>query len=477
MSGRTMGPVDTIWLNMDRPDNLMVIDSLMLFDGPADWDRLRSVLQRRLVDRYPVFRQHPVHPLNPVAMPRWEDDDDFDLERHIVRTALDRPDDETLGAYVDSQTSRPFDDKHPLWECHFIDDGPGGSVAYLRIHHAIADGIALISVLVSLTDAEPGADLAEAAGDAVPVPPRGIPAGSPVSGLVGGAARFTASATEAAGDLAKAAVGAALDLPRHLGPHSVVDALTFAGRTGKVASKLLLSPTPRGPLTGHPRTRKRAVWSTPFPLRDVKRVGRASGATVNDVLLGAVAGALRTYQVEHGSKPADLTTMVPVNVRDLSTPLPPELGNEFALVLFSYPCEIAGPLERVAESHRRMEEIKSSPEAALTFGLIGAIGRSGKEMERFLVDFFAGKAVGVTTNVPGPRERRYIAGSLLTGVLAWVPGSGHHTLGVSIVTYADEVRVGFKVDAARIPDPEALVEAFEDEVDTLSRVAAAVRPA
>jgi WS/DGAT/MGAT family acyltransferase len=472
-----MGPVDTIWLNMDRPDNLMVIDSLMLLDGPADWDRVRGVLQRRLVDPYPVFRQHPVHPMNPVAMPRWEDDADFDLERHIVPVTLERPDDEALGAYVDSQTSRAFDHDHPLWEAHFIDGGPGGSVVYLRIHHAIADGIALISVLVSLTDADPDADLLEEAGDAVPVPPRGIPAGSPVSGLVQDAARLTRSAGATAAGLTKAAAEAALEIPRHLGPHSVVDALSLAGRTGRVAGKLLFTTPPHGPLTGHPRTRKRAAWSTAFPLRDVKRVGRASGATVNDVLLGAVAGALRTYQVEHGAKPADLTTMVPVNVRDLSKPLPPELGNEFALVFFNYPCEVAGPLERVAESHRRMEAIKDSPEAAVTFGLIGAIGRSGKELERLLVEFFADKAVGVTTNVPGPRERRFIAGNGLASVLAWVPGSGHQTLGVSIVTYADEVRVGFKVDAARIPDPEALVQAFEDEVDILSRVAAAVRRA
>ena len=88
-------------------------------------------------------------------------------------------------------------------------------------------------------------------------------------------------------------------------------------------------------------------------------------------------------------------------------------------------------------------------------------------MDKPLVDFFAGKAIGVTTNVVGPREPRYLAGVELVGILGWVPGSGGQTLGVSIFSYADTVRIGFKVDAATVPEPDRLVGFFEAELDAL----------
>jgi WS/DGAT/MGAT family acyltransferase len=216
------------------------------------------------------------------------------------------------------------------------------------------------------------------------------------------------------------------------------------------------------------------VWCRPFPLEDVKHVGRLAGATVNDVLMATTAGALARYIESHGAESVDVYAMVPVNVRPLDQPLPRELGNQFALVLLDLPVGVRSPFGRIAEAKRRMDVIKHSPEVMLTFGLIKAIGRSGPELERFFVDFFAHKAVGVLTDVPGPTQPRYIAGRRITRVLAWGPQSGDQTLGVAIFTYAGEVHVGFKVDVGQIPDPEAMVAAFEAEVADLGKVAHAV---
>jgi hypothetical protein len=85
-----------------------------------------------------------------------------------------------------------------------------------------------------------------------------------------------------------------------------------------------------------------------------------------------------------------------------------------------------------------------------------------------VVDFFADKAIGVTTNVAGPRARRVLAGVPVTSVLGWVPGSGNQTVGACIFTYAGTVRVGFMVDAGVVPDPQALLTAFERELAVLS---------
>ncbi|HEX6246805.1 MAG TPA: wax ester/triacylglycerol synthase family O-acyltransferase [Nocardioidaceae bacterium] len=468
MGRRLIGPVDTIWLNMDRPNNLMVVDSVVFLDGPVDWDRLLDVGRRRMVDRYPVFRQRPVMAATHVGPPHWEDDPDFDLERHVFRVRLDGGGDAALQRYIGPHLSQPLDRSHPLWQMHLVDGYDGGAVVFCRFHHALADGIALAQVLLSLTDDTPEGDLA----------PDDQEVAAPPLGILDGALQVAAAAGSAASAAASAVVTAGGQLlreaPRMLDPHLLGDAITQVERTGAIAGKLLLGPAPHTPFSGTPGLDKQVAWCDTFALADVKRVGRAAGATVNDVLVAAVAGALRTYVLERGGTPDDVATMVPVNVRPLDRPLPRDLGNQFALVLLSLPVSVEAPLARIAETKRRMDVIKHSPEVFLTFELIKGIGRSGPELERFFVDFFAGKAIGVTTNVPGPTERRYLAGGRITRVLSWPPESGDQTLGISVFSYAGEVQVGFRADLANIPDPQRLVAAFEAEVAELTRFAHAV---
>lgn len=472
MSRRLIGPVDTIWLNMDRANNLMVIDSVVFLDGPVDWDRLVEVYEERLLSRYPVFSQRPAPAATHVGPPHWEDDQDFDVARHLFRTTLEQGDDAALQEYVEQHIPVPLDRRHPLWQVHLIDGYDGGAVVYTRMHHALADGIALAQVLLSLTDDSPGGEprqVAQAA-DEEPTPPP--------MGILDGALQVVGAAGSAASAVATAAVSAGAQLvreaPRLLDPHAIGDAFTQAERTGEIANKLLLGPHPHTPFSGTPGVAKRAVWCRPFPLADVKHVGHLAGATVNDVMMAALAGALATYVSQHGGTPEDVSTMVPVNVRPLDRPLPRELGNQFALVLFKLPLGVESPFARIAETKRRMDVIKHSPEVLLTFELIKSIGRTGTELERFFVDFFADKAIGVTTNVPGPKEPRYLAGARIRKVFAWVPLSGDQTVGVSIFSYNGEVQVGFKVDAALVPRPEELVAAFEAEVTDLVRFAHAV---
>lgn len=460
MSGRRrIGPVDTIWLNMDRPNNLMVIESVMFLDAAPDWDRLVDVVRRRMVERFPVFHQRPVPPRTPVGLPHWEDDPDFSLERHLHRVRLPRPgDDAALQRLLEQHLHVPLDRAHPLWQIHLVDGYGSGAAVLCRFHHALADGIALTQVMLSLTDEAPDDDLGEAQGDLAPPRPGGL------AGLVDSAL----SATRTGAALTRQAVTGILGLTT---PSGVVGAARQVLRTGQVLDDLLLTSTPDNPLSGTPGIHKRAVWSQPWPLADLKHVGRLAGATLNDVLLSAVAGALCRYQLDHGAVPADLPTMVPVNIRPLDQPLPRELGNKFALVFFTFPSSIQPPLERLAETKRRMDWLKRSPEASVTFGLITAIGRTTRQLEHYVVNFFADKVIGVTTNVAGPTSERYLCGVRISGALGWVPGSGRQTLGVSIFTYADTLRVGFMADADRVREPEKLLHAVEREVADLISVA------
>jgi WS/DGAT/MGAT family acyltransferase len=435
-----------MWLDMDRPDNLMVIEAVVWFDSAVDWGRLLEVLATRFVARYPVLRQRPVRTLSHLAYPVWEDDPDFDLGRHVVTTTLPPPGDRaTLQRYVAEQMGRPLARDRPLWEFHLIEGYLGGSAVLSRLHHSLADGLALAEVLLSLTDATPD-------GDPEPQVRRVRPG--------------TRRPVRQHGPL-----GRVLTLPRYAGPAHVRGAVRLTRQTWHIADKLLLGSTPCTSLTGRPGVEKLASWSNPRPLSEVKRIGRLAAATVNDVVMGAVSGAVATYLAEHGDEATDLTTMVPVNLRPAGQPLPPELGNRFALVLLPLPTSVRTPLGRLAETKRRMDAIKGSPEAAITFGIINAIGLTHPLLERPLVDFFAGKAFGVTTNVMAPARERYVAGARIAGLLGWVPSSGRQAVGICTVTYDQTLRVGFKVDANVVPDPHRLVTAFDLELDRLQHTA------
>ena len=296
-----VNPVDAIWLGMDRVQNLMVIECVMFLDGPVDRARLDRVLQQRLIDAYPVFSRRPTVPTHRWAKSRWRDVPAFDLTQHVREVRLPAPgDDKALQEYVGSFLATPLPRDRPLWDIHLVEGLQDGSAIYVRLHHALADGIALTQVLLSLTDAV---------------------ADPPHDGNDGGGARH-----HGVGHLIEAARRAAPEVTEALRSVRVRAAIGAGIRTGlsgaAVLSKLLLTRNPDTSLAGAAGTHKKAVWSDPIDLQLVKDIAKASDATVNDVLVSALAGALERYQVEHGDQPVDVPTMVPVNLRPLHLPLP-----------------------------------------------------------------------------------------------------------------------------------------------------------
>ena len=445
MTHDTLGPVDAIWLHSDHVENLMVIDCLVLLDGPLDRERLERVVQERLIERFPVFSRRPAAPTTVGGRPRWRHVPGFRLADHIHTAVLPSPvDDAALQTYVDRFVSTPLDRDRPLWQIHLIEGEGEQTAIFVRLHHALADGIALTRVLLSITDAAADIDVPDPDFDPVSRGPA-APRPSARSVLSHGWTRL----------LDAPVLPLLLAVPRLL------------RQTGQVLRKILVTRDPSTALSGRAGVAKKVVWSEPVSLERVKRVGRATGTTVNDVLVAALAGAVRRYQVEQGAAPVDLPTMVPVNLRPLDRPLPASLGNRFAVVLLTLPSGLSTPFARLAETKRRMDAIKASPEAVITFGLINGIGLTGQRVSRLLVRFFSRTAGGVTTNVPGPTEHRYLAGTRITGLLGWVPGSGDQTLGTCIFTYAGSVRIGFKTDARVIPEPDRIVRAFHSELEAL----------
>lgn len=421
----------------------MVIECLVRLDGTVDRDRFARVVQRRVVDRFPVFRQHPVRPALPGLLPRWRDVRAFALADHIREAELERPgDDRALQDYLARFLGVPLRRDRPLWEMHLIEGRPEGTAIFLRLHHALADGIALARVLVSLTD-----EAAEASDDPrdedPPLVEEDLPLARPAPGGAD-AARLAGRLLRRVGRVASA-----------------------AAQTVPVLAKLLLIRAPSSAVSGVVVARKQVVWARAITLAQVKELAAATGTTVNDVLVSALAGGLERYQRHHGDTPVDLPTMIPVNLRPLDRPLPARLGNRFAVVLLRLASGSGTPPERLLETKRRMDRIKSSPEAVVTFVLMHLIGCSGSRIGPALIRFFAGKAIGVTTNVPGPSQQRYLAGSRVEALLGWVPGAAEQTVGTCIFTYGGQVHIGFKTDADAVPDPDVLLDGFHAELDAL----------
>jgi diacylglycerol O-acyltransferase len=323
-----------------------------------------------------------------------------------------------------------------------------------RIHHCIADGIALSRVLLSLTDTHPDAGIA---------PPR--------EGGGRGRLGSLAAPLKTGAQLAQAGVHEGIEILTH--PTSELPALASRGTDDAAAlAKLLLTGSDaKTVLSAELGASRRVTWSDRMPLDGIKAIGHASGTTVNDVLTSALAGALRHYLLRRDSLVEQIRTMVPYNLRGSEEPLPRELGNRFGLVYLTLPVGIADPTDRVAEVHRRMNAIKHSREGGLSFAILEAVGLTPHQIEQRLLDVFANKTSAVLTNVQGPSEPIYFAGSEIAGVVPWVPAAGTIGMGINIFSYNGGVTVGLQVDAGLIPDPETIIADYEREVEALRQLA------
>ena len=433
MSTHPMSHADAAWLRMDSATNLMVINSLMWFETTPDWARLRATYVERIVERFPRFRQ-TAHIGGVLSSPHWEDDPRFDAQAHFHHIALPAPHDRNaLRELVSDLATAPLDHERPLWEVHLIDGFGSGAAALTRVHHAVGDGIALARVLLAATDGgDPGPGIGEYEADH--------------HGLT---------------SLLSQGLGA-LRHPMRIAEHGLMDAATLAKLLlpGSESSRVLQSDG---------RVAHRVAWSDPVDLWRVKHVARAYRVTVNDVLMAALTGALRTRLLAAGLPAERLHALVPLNLRALDEPLPEELGNHFGLVLAELPVDIDDQIDRLWELGRSMDAIKHSDEGILTYGILDLMGRTPMDVESRLIDYFTAKASMVVTNVPGPRRAISLADTPVAGVLVWAPCSGHMRMTVSIFSYAGKVTVGFLTDTGVVDDPQPLADAFRSELLSLAR--------
>ena len=460
-TSQRMSRVDTAWLRMDNDVNLMMIVGVWLLQPGITHAALCERVEDKLL-KYDRFRQKVVQDAMGAT---WVHDEAFDIQRHVLhekklKRERGQSEREALQAHVGELANTALDPDHPLWQFHLIDDYEGGSALVARVHHCIGDGIALISVMLSITDGgmdppkRKKREAAESEGDwlsdAVVKPLTDL--ATKAIGMYGGG---VAKSMEMLSNPQQGLLGS-LDMAR-----------TGAKVLGDVAAMALMADDSPTLLKGKPMGQKIVAWGEPLPLAQVKVIGKALNCSINDVLLACVAGAIGAYLNEMGDDPSgkEIRAMVPVNLRPIEKAW--QLGNRFGLAPLTLPIGIDNPIERVYAVRTRMNQLKDSYQPLLAFAVLSVAGLLIKPVQDGLLGLFAKKATAVMTNVPGPATPLKLCGATLRQTMFWVPASGDIGVGVSILSYGGGVQFGLITDKKLCPHPQQIIDRFEPEFEKL----------
>ncbi len=423
---------------------------VLLLDRSPEWDRVMERLER-LSRVAPGFRHRVVSPPLRLATPRWVVDPDFDLSWHVRRFEAAEP--RTLAAVLEFARKTGMaglDRDRPLWEDTFIEGLEGGQTAWvMKRHHSLTVGVGGMDVARLLFDVEPDP------GDLGPMPE--APVGERL-GTVDLARDALAYDWSQLFEFSKRHLGSAVSDVAHVLRHpraTVVDTVATGEAIARFARPVsdTLSPV---------MTERHLAWHydvLEFPLDDILNAAHAARAKHNDAFLSGVTAGLRRYHEQHGAHVDELRVTMPISIRKADDPLG---GNRITLMRFKVPVDVADPSERMAETHRRCESVKTDRSLPFTNAVAGTLnllphGVIGGMLKH--VDFLA-------SNVPGIPVPLYLTGAKVNAFYAFGPTIGA-ALNVTLMSYCGTCYLGVNVDTAAVPDAEVLMECLRmgfDEV-------------
>jgi len=449
-----MDPVDAAWYRMDRPRNPAVVTGLLLFEGSIDTETVDRIFSERLLP-FTRFQYRVVERGWPWALPYWESDPDFALDRHIHLHSLTPPySKDRLLDLAGTLASKPLPSDRPPWAAHVITISPSRSALVMRFHHCMADGTASVALADTLLD-RPGSETDDR-------PPRQSLSSLPES----------ASLVERTSSYAVRAVRTGVR--SLLQPSRTLRRLpSILDRARVAVESVLTSSEPASPLRRPLTGTRRLSYTSPVEVETLKAIGAPAEATINDVMVTALAGAVRRELLddELTSSIPPVRAIVPVDLRSATQAL--ELGNAFGLTFLSLPIDETTPMDRLRTAKERMDAIKQSPEASVFFHILGLFGQLPHAVQDLASSFFANKASMVMTNVVGPTNDRTLAGHSVENMVFWVPHPVSLGTGISILSYGGRVSVGVVADAGIGLDPRRLTAGIETELDVLATRAGA----
>ena len=449
MGGR-LSALDDSFLAVESATAHMHVGWAASFAPPKDgsaptFAELRDHIEERLC-RAPRYRQKiaPV-PLG-LNSPVWVDDESFAVKRHVTRSSA-----RTLQELSDACMSRQLPRNRPLWQISIsneLEDGRIGVVG--KAHHCMVDGIAAVEIASLLLDPMP---------DPPPLEDDGWkPRRSP-----GAARRLAGGVVDRVAEGASLArlPAMALRSPRRIGGFA-----DQVGRAARAVSGTIRPARPMSPLN-EPISQARHLAWVDRPLLDLKRIGRAFGATVNDVLLAAAAGGLRNYLRDRDREPVPLKTMVPVNLRPRGEE--GELGNRISFLFVDLPCDEPDPVRRLQDVHLEMSERKEEGEPEGANAALAAARFLPRTLQHAASRLMASpRTFNLTvSNIPGPTEPMWMRGCELEAAYPVVPISDQHALSIGMTTIRDRACFGLYAAREPLPDADELAAKVDASIDEL----------
>jgi diacylglycerol O-acyltransferase len=458
-----LSALDVSFLYLETPTTAMHVGGVAIFEPPRgngegsfDYDALVDLVSQRisLVERY---RQKVRWVPGRLANPVWVDDEDFDITYHVRRSALPRPGSmDQLRELVGRVQSRQLDRNRPLWEIYLVEGLEDGRFAIItKTHHAMVDGISAVDISTLILD--------------VGTTPRHVPDD-------GWVPRQEPSRL----DLVVGALADNLRRPTQVVDTvraGVTDARATAGRAAGAAAGIVsavrssLRPAPTSPLNATIGEQRRYGMAA-TELDDYKRVRKAHGGTVNDVVLATVAGALRTWMLTRGESVTPKTVvraMVPVSVR--AEDQAGALGNRVSALFVDLPVGEPSPVVRLHQVSYAMKGHKESGQAVAADAMVALTGFAPPTIHSAAARLAAGFTKRlfnvVVTNVPGPQFPLYAAGAQMLECYPVVPIAKGQGVSIGLTSYNGGVYYGLNADRDTMPDVDVLAQCIEESLAEL----------
>lgn len=458
-------PTSAAFLLAENRSMPMHVGGLQLFEKPegAPRDYVRTVFEAMLnvTDIAPLFIKHPVRRLTTGGAWAWTEDTQFDIEHHVRHSALPKPGRvrellELCGRLHGTRLAR----ERPLWEIHLIEGLRDGRMAmYTKTHHALVDGVAAMRLVQSVLSTDPDK--------------REMPALFAASPASAAAARdreeVERSLSGVPADAFRTALGVSADAAGL--PAALIRTLNSGLRNETSALSLHAPRT----ILNTTITGSRRFAAQGWPISRIRGVGKATGTTINDVVLAMCGGAMRRYLTDLNALPdAPLVSMVPVglNARQAHS-ASAEGGNAVGAVMVKLGTDLADPAARLSAIHKSMLDGKAAlssmtPMQILAMSAIGMAPSILTPMLR-LQGIIRPPFNLIISNVPGPRSTQYFNGAKLVGMYPLsIPIHGM-ALNITCVTYDQDIDFGLTGCRRTVPHLQRILTHLNDELAALEK--------
>jgi len=456
-------PTSAAFLLAENRNMPMHVGGLQLFQKPEGAGRnyIREMFEemRDVEEIAPLFLKHPHRSLRTGAQLVWKDDEQFDIEHHVRHSALPKPGRiRELLELCSRLHSTRLAWERPLWEAHVIEGLRDGRAAmYTKTHHALVDGVSAMRLLASVLSTDPDK--------------RDMPAPWAATSPRASKKKADHSLSEVPMSALRAALGITTEAAGM--PSALVKTITKGLRNETSALSLYAPRT----ILNQNITGSRRFAADDWPIERLRAIGKATGTTLNDVVIAMCSGAMRAYLLELDALPeAPLVSMVPVGLNAKQSQVASaEGGNAVGSIMVQMATDKNDPADRLATIHRSMKDGKEAlssmtPVQILAMSAIGQAPAILTPMLR-MQGIVRPPYNVIISNVPGPRTTHYWNGARLTGTYPLsIPINGM-ALNITCTSYDGQMAFGLTGCRRTVPHLQRLLGHLDSEVKALEKAA------